>query len=233
MTELRWILLLVGILLVVGVFLYTRWQQTRQQKSNKTHAPRQEPDYDLVMDDSIATDDGLQNDDFLMDADTPAPEPEPRIPDTDSTPPDPGTLTGNQKIFTIHVMAPEGSTFAAQEVVNVLQAAGLKYGKYGIFHLDVPVGGAARTVFSAADMVEPGTFDLGKLEDNWLIGITLFMVLPGPRSGVDAFAQMLSTARQLAEKLDGEVMDASHSSLTRQTAHHMREQIIAFEAKAH
>lgn len=254
MNELRWILLLVGVLLIAGVFFYTRWQQTRRQGDN-TETARHEPQYEFISpNDAPEDEDGTDVSgvapasetypdsdlEYNFDShpgdldtnDTVDPASDPIVPHTEPVYPELDETT-DQKILTVHIMAPEGSTFAAQEVVDALQAAGMKYGKFGIFHHDIPVGGAARTVFSAADMVEPGTFDLGKLDDSWLIGITLFMVLPGPRNGVDAFAHMLTVARQLAEKLDGEVVDSSHSSLTRQTAHHMREQIIAFEAKTH
>jgi len=55
------------------------------------------------------------------------------------------------------------------------------------------------------------------------------MVLPGPRGGVAAYADMLATARRLAQLLGGEVLDQERSTLTRQTARHIRERIIQFE----
>ena len=60
-------------------------------------------------------------------------------------------------------------------------------------------------------------------------GLSLFMLLPGPVRGVDAFADMLATARRIAEQIRGDVKDRNRSTLTRQTAHHIREEIIAFE----
>jgi FtsZ-interacting cell division protein ZipA len=42
---------------------------------------------------------------------------------------------------------------------------------------------------------------------------------------------MLATSRQLAQALDGEVLDQDRSTLTRQTARHIRERIITFETQ--
>jgi FtsZ-interacting cell division protein ZipA len=40
---------------------------------------------------------------------------------------------------------------------------------------------------------------------------------------------MLATARRLATQLEAEVLDETRSTLTRQTARHIRERIIQFE----
>lgn len=219
MSELRWILLIAGLALVAGVYLYTRWQQRRGADAAPPPPPR-EPRLDEPSDfpEPGAAPVDLTDEEWEH-------EVEPFLASAPETP------SESQKIVTLHVMAPEGSTFPAGAVVEALQQAGLKYGRYRIFHRDVPVGGEARTVFSVADMMEPGTFDLTRLDAGWLLGVSLFMVLPGPRPGVEAFAEMLATARQLAERLGGEVKDASRSTLTRQTAHHIREEIIAFETR--
>ncbi len=57
----------------------------------------------------------------------------------------------------------------------------------------------------------------------------LYRVLPGPQDGVAACADMLATARLLARRLGGEVLDESHSTLTPQTAQRIRERIIEFQ----
>lgn len=240
MSELRWILLLVGALLVIGVYAYTRWQQKRGPRGGMDPIDRQEeagewleprldgeesptdaqlPEFEeLPFDGDEAVDLPDDHDAFDMESWVSASG------DGESE------VSGQeQKIVVLHVMAPENATFPAAAVVEALKSAGLKYGKYRIFHKETPVGGKALTVFSAADMMEPGTFDLGRLEESWLIGVSFFLVLPGPRTGVDAFADMLATARQVAETLGGEVKDSSRSTLTRQTAHHLREEIISFE----
>lgn len=213
MNDLRLILLIAGVALIAGVFFYTRWQQRRRESGREAERSQREP----FLDHSPAG---------IMDN-----EPLPNEPYAGRGGMGAGFDPGRQKIVSLHVMARDGSTFPAPAVVEALQATGLKYGRYRIFHRLAPVGGEARTVFSVANMFEPGIFDLDKLADNWLVGITLFMVLPGPRDGVDAFADMLTTARQLAQRLGGEVKDENRSTLTKQTAHHLREEIIEFQLR--
>ena len=217
MNDLRLILLLAGVLLVIGIFLYYRWQQYQAQRGSaaKTDAGATREPY-VEQPPGSAESAALEQDDYFpLSADEPA----------DAFDPE------RQKIISLHVMAPEGRTFPAGAVVEALRDAGLKYGRHRIFHRQIPIGGEARTVFGVANMIEPGIFDLDHVADNWLIGITLFLVLPGPRHGVDAFADLLATARQLADRLGGEVKDETRSTLTKQTAHHIRESIIAFEVK--
>ena len=59
-----------------------------------------------------------------------------------------------------------------------MRAAGLKHGRYGIFHKhesDV----SEEPMFSVASLTEPGSFDLTKLADTKIPGMSFFMVLPG------------------------------------------------------
>lgn len=223
MDELRLILLGIGVVFVAGVVLYTRWQQRQGQSRDFERRPpevpgerRAEPSLDGTVSEAPGLDDEEPLDISPREHTLP-----PLQPDSEDGSP--------HKIVALHVVAHEGQTFAATDVVEALRSAGLKYGRYRIFHRQVPVGGEAKTLYSAANMIEPGVFDLDRLEETWLVGISLFMTLPGPRKASDAFSDMLTTARLLAEKLEGELQDETHSTLTRQTVHHLREELIAFE----
>ena len=136
---------------------------------------------------------------------------------------------GEQLILALHVMPRETEEFAGSDLMAACEACGLSYGRYKVYHRLEGTGEDAPSVFSVANVVEPGSFDLATLGDAMLPGLTLFMVLPGARGGVAAYADMLATARQLAQQLDGEVLDQERSTLTRQTARHIRERIIQFE----
>lgn len=220
MDDLRLILLGFGVLFVVGVVLYTRWQQ-RQGDTRDRGTP--------AMRDATRTEPSIDSEAPLepeFDAESV------EISSQEHTLPPLRSDAGDgspRKIVALHVVAHEGQTFPAADVVETLRSAGLKYGRYRIFHRQVPVGGEAKTLYSAANMIEPGIFDLDRLDQTWLVGVSLFMVLPGPRKASEAFADMLTTARLLAEQLEGEVQDETRSTLTRQTVHHLREELIAFE----
>ena len=89
-----------------------------------------------------------------------------------------------------------------------------------------------KIIFSAASLVEPGSFDLANIKDQEIPGISLFLVLPGPMEGAEAFDLMMSTARALAQSLDAELLDESGSTLSIQRERYLREEIIQYEHSA-
>lgn len=133
-----------------------------------------------------------------------------------------------QMIVAMYVMPAAGQQFLGADVLDALDDAGLKYGRRQVFHR-LHRDQTSATVFHVANMVEPGAFDLKAMPQAWIPGLTFFMVLPGVQDGVGALADMLATARRVAARLHGEVKDADRSTLTKQTAQHLRERVVAFQ----
>ena len=77
--------------------------------------------------------------------------------------------------------------------------------------------------------MEPGSFDLANVKEQEIPGISLFMVLPGPVDGVEAFDMMMEAARALAQALDAELLDESGSTLSIQRERYLREEIIQYQ----
>lgn len=200
--ELRLILLLIGAAVIAAVYLLSRRPAVPGGKPGSRTAPT------------------LGEPEFPGD-DLPS-EPDPSAPPKRA----PIREQGEQLILALHVMPKDGTNMPGAGVLSALEACGLKYGRYKVYHR---LEGEKASVFSVANMVEPGSFDPQELAASSLPGLTLFMVLPGPRGGVAAYADMLATARHLAQFLEGEVLDESRSTLTRQTARHIRERIVQFE----
>ena len=71
-----------------------------------------------------------------------------------------------------------------------------------------------RAVLSAASLTRPGTFDVDTMDSQHYGGLSLFAVLPGPRSRREAFDELVSTARSLNERLQGVLQDEQGSPLT-------------------
>lgn len=217
MWELRLILILIGAVIITGVYLLSR--QNRKRDANQS-APlrRQSP----VLGKSAPAGDGL--DEFpALD------ESAPRLTEADGE----SSVAGHKReqlILALHVAARDGAAFDGARVLEAVTTSGLKYGRYRIFHR-LFKNDPDKSVFSVANMVEPGAVDPDSLPSQSLPGLTLFLVLPGPQDGVDAYADMLATARHLAQHLDGDVLDETRSTLTRQTAHHIRERIIEFQRR--
>ena len=60
-------------------------------------------------------------------------------------------------------------------------------------------------------------------------GVTLFLALPCPGDAVATFADMLATGRRLAATLGGQLVDTQGCTISRQSASHMREDIINYQ----
>jgi cell division protein ZipA len=66
-----------------------------------------------------------------------------------------------EELIMISVLAPKGAPFTGGGLVEVLRTRGLRYGDMNIFHRVDPRTRA--TLYSVANVVEPGTFDLSDL----------------------------------------------------------------------
>ncbi|HEX2667272.1 MAG TPA: cell division protein ZipA C-terminal FtsZ-binding domain-containing protein [Gammaproteobacteria bacterium] len=202
--ELRLILILIGAVIIAAIWLFSK---QRAPAAHDRSVPRSAP---------TLGEESFPEDEF----------PSETVPGS-SAKSAPVREQGEQLILALHVMPRTEAHFAGAALRKVFETCNLKFGRYHAFHrLE---GG--ESVFSVANVVEPGTFDPGTLDANEYPGLTLFMLLPGPRGGVASYADMLATARQLAQALDGEVLDQERSTLTRQTARHIRERIITFETQ--
>ena len=97
-------------------------------------------------------------------------------------------------------------TFYGNDILEAVNEVGLEYGEMDIFH-HYGVGDMRcdRPLFSVADMLEPGHFDLTKLDRHRTRGLTMFFCLPARDDGQVVFELMLNTAERLAHRLGGEI----------------------------
>jgi cell division protein ZipA len=136
-----------------------------------------------------------------------------------------------ERIVTLFVSARPGEMIAGSDVVVAAEKAGMQFGDMGIFHRLVSGKAAEGPVFSMANMVKPGSFDMSKLETLQTPGVTLFMTLPGPLPALDAWEMLLPTAQRLAELLDATVLDEERNALGRQRIAHLRDELRAWDRK--
>jgi cell division protein ZipA len=136
------------------------------------------------------------------------------------------------KIIVVYIMSPPGGRFAGNDVKRAVETAGMRHGNMSIFHrLVEPDNLDSHAVFSLANSVEPGIFDLDALDDFSTPGLTLFMQLPGPLNGITALDSMLAAAHIIATELHGELRDQSRSVLGKQTIEHMHSEIIEYQRR--
>ncbi len=209
MDGLRWLLLFFGVLVVAGVYFYSRRERDK---------PKQEPVDGQRVVPSLDSDTANSND----------PESTESSHDGDAGQAHLQSGDAPQKIVTLRLVARDGAAFRGDELILSMRGIGLRHGKFGVFHR-FDGNDENRTIFSAASLVEPGSFDLANIKDQELPGISLFLVLPGPVDGVEAFDLMMAAARALAQTLNGELLDESGSTLSIQRERYMREEIIKYQ----
>ena len=218
MDGLRWLLLGFGLAVVAGVYLYTRYQRKQIEDSPQQDLfdSRIEPGITPARTEPVFSDEAVEDDDADGQAELYIEE---------------ATSEGQQKIVALRIVARDNGAFAGDDLVLNLRGIGMRHGKFGIFHRH-DGNDEDKVVFSAATLVEPGSFDLANIKDQEIPGISLFMVLPGPVDGAEGFDLMMSTARALSQSLNAELLDESGSTLSIQRERYLREEIIQFEHSA-
>lgn len=127
------------------------------------------------------------------------------------------------ELIILGVLAKAGATFKGPELVAALRGQGLKFGNMSIFHrID---SATDEHLFSVANAIEPGTFDLADMEALETPGITFFLQLPVPGDAFETLEDMLLSARTVAAALGGDVKDDQMNTLTGQTVEHMRQRL--------
>lgn len=227
MAELRWVLLALGVLVIVGVWAWgrglpQRWLAPLAGLRKPTVGPAKKIEPGFHDDDSPEAGSDF-NADFDAEAEFSAVT-EPAHTDsgkaTATAPPPP------EKIVTLRFI-PRDREIASDRVILALRSAGLKHGRYGIFHLH-PNELSDEALFSVASLTEPGSFDMARLAETKIPGMSFFMILPGAGDPVETFDRMVAIARELARELDGELRDEKGSSWSIQRERYVREEIIEF-----
>ena len=102
---------------------------------------------------------------------------------------------------------------------------GLKFGEMNIFHyMD-----GNRSVFSLANMLEPGSFDADTIHELKTTGLTVFMQIQGD-DPLDDLTEMLQRSYQMAGLLDARLCNHKREPLTEQDAENYRTQVSEFVA---
>lgn len=135
------------------------------------------------------------------------------------------------RILTLFVAARSGAQLSGPDLVVAAEKAGLIYGYMGIFHRLVDGHPEQGPVFSVANMIKPGNFELAGIQQLHTPGISFFMTLPTPVPALDAWDMMLPTAQRMAELLDAVVLDEERNALGRQRIAHIRDELRAYDRK--
>jgi len=244
--ELRWILLGLGLLVVLGVFL----GGLLKSRSTPSDPPRSDPEFwpeepgtSVPATESVQSQDDFAAsleeeggspeaavDDIRSGSDTGEQRGEPQPDESQTAPGSDDPLEDSERVVSLRLIPGEGERLDAERTVRALREAGLQHGPYEIFHYcedrNVPESG-----FSVANLVEPGSFDLSNIPGTALPGITFFMVLPGSRDPVERFDEMIGIARDLCQSLDARLLDEVGNSWSIQGERYLREELIEYRRR--
>ncbi|UHQ21281.1 cell division protein ZipA [Lysobacter sp. 5GHs7-4] len=133
------------------------------------------------------------------------------------------------KIVTLYLAARAGAKLHGPDIVVAAEKAGLVYGHMGVFHRLVEGHPERGPVFSVANIMKPGSFDMAQIQALETPAIAFFLTLPAPVPALDAWETMLPTAQRMAELLDGVVLDEQRNALGRQRIAHLRDELRAYD----
>lgn len=128
-----------------------------------------------------------------------------------------------QDVLVIHLMANKGERIAGQALLDAVLETGFLFGGKKFFDRHINTDGSGEVLFSLANLLNPGTFDLNTMAEMETPGVTLFMLLGELEDPVAAFDMMIIAVDGLVARLNLNVMDESRSSMTKQTIDHYRQ----------
>ena len=126
-------------------------------------------------------------------------------------------------IVVLYILPKPKQELLGAHVNSSAQAMGLAFGEMNIFHYK----DNARTVFSLANMLEPGSFNPDTIHDLRTTGLTVFMQFNG-EDPLDDLTEMLQRSYQLSGLLDARLCNHKREPLTEQDAENYRTRASEF-----
>lgn len=135
----------------------------------------------------------------------------------------------NNDLLVLYVAAGNNGPFMGYELMQALMAQGLQSGPMNIVHRYDEEG---RIIFSVASAAGAGTIDLTNMGDFVTPGLCFFIY---PKKAVrprHAFNEMVDCAMQLADELDGQVLDENREPWTVAFEHDKRQSLPVYQPQS-
>ncbi len=210
-------------LLLGAIIFFGRSRKDRQgrrlpREGGRDEPARKEPSLGEQLADSWGSPETMQQEELPLPANTPGKD-KLGIRPTDQF----------DRILTLYVAAKAGTLLRGQDIVVAAEKAGLTFGYMNVFHRLVDGRPQAGPIFSVANIVKPGSFDMATIAELETPAIAFFLTLPAPVPALDAWETMAPAAQRMADLLDGVVLDEERSALGRQRIQHIREELRAYD----
>ncbi|RZA19755.1 MAG: cell division protein ZipA [Lysobacteraceae bacterium] len=133
------------------------------------------------------------------------------------------------RIVSLYVAAKAGNKLRGQDIVVAAEKAGLTFGHMDVFHRLVDGKPELGPIFSVANIIKPGSFEMARIGEIETPAIAFFLTLPAPVPALDAWETMEPAAQRMADLLDGVVLDEERNALGRQRIQHIRDELRAYD----
>ena len=230
----RWILIIAGIALIAGLYLFGVRDKKRKPRASRKRVHAQRVRREPSLEPDSGDEDSGEHDFDAQQAELAIGDPmdsasriEPQLESGLDIKPKQPEAPLPDRIITLFLQARDNHIITGIELLDASLKSGLVFGSHDIFHRiheeDV------EPVFSMANLTKPGSFDKSAWNTMEIKGVTLFMTLPGPRNALDAWDSMLATSRRLAELLHADLLDDAHEVFTRQRSLQIKEELREYE----
>lgn len=239
MESLRWILLAAGVVFVIAIYILGR---NRRQRQNSMVDELEDDLPEFSAQDLNDVDEGVGEvriisgagpvaDDFVSD-DTITDHQDDHLDqsgsknvEADRGVDDEQQSSDHSDIIVLYILSKGDKPLIGSQINSSAQAMGLSFGAMNIFHYQ-PDG---RSVFSLANMLEPGSFDADTIHDLKTTGLTVFMQMKAG-DPLDDLTEMLQRSYQLAGLLGARLCNHKRKPLTEQDAENYRTRVRDFIA---
>ncbi len=204
--SLQWILIVAGVLVVLGIYGYSREQS--KDKADRLFTRQDDlfedvPSVDPLLDDLL--------DEPVQDAANPLID----------------TVRGDvEETIVFHVFAQEGDIFKGDELQKLFDKLKLQRTTNHFFVLT----DMYHPLYQICSSFKPGYFPEKEMAEYETKGITFFMTLPC-QNAKETFEKMLLDLNQISLKLEGRILDEDRNDLSQQMLNHIREHIVSYTHK--
>ena len=218
MDEIRWILIISGIVLIAGIIIYENYLKSILNKNPK-ESEKIEPTFQGESNPSNPKINEIQlgshsdnNIDIEIDFD------------------DHNIKVECDHVITVRLTPIDSVPFNGNQVLEILNGNGLSLDDSGIFNY--PDKHNKAKLFSVANLVEPGVFNAQEIEDMKIPGLSFFMLLPLNSNEINAFDEMMTVLKRIKTLLKAELLDDAGSTLSIQRERYIREEVIEYMLKS-
>jgi cell division protein ZipA len=133
-------------------------------------------------------------------------------------------------VISFTIMAIAGEQFSGKAVKGALETLDMHFGEMQLYHRYTQ-GLQKQTLFSVANIIDPGTLLPDSLATMSTPGLLIFARLPGPTNGLALFDDLLDTAQKMAATLGGVLSDEKREPVDDAAIEQMRSRILSLNIK--